>query len=122
MAADKPGDIKYLTSFVKPDIGVLTSIGHSHLEAFGEVENIVTEKTELLKVTSGPAVLNFDDPKIREISNLGEIITFAIDQPAEITARNITTEIIDYSPLHQISNHHQKKSISLRNANFRPLI
>lgn len=101
MAADKPGDIKYLTSFVKPNMAVLVNIGPAHLEAFGDIEKIVQEKTELLRAlpADGFAVLNFDDEKIRATPYNGQVKTYAIEEKAEVVARNITTEIIDYKPL-----------------------
>ena len=44
MGADKPGDIKYLTSIAPPDIAVLTAIGRSHLQNFGQLEKTIKEK------------------------------------------------------------------------------
>lgn len=46
-AADKPGDIGYLLSIVKPDIAVITNFGVAHIEAFKKMENIVREKWQL---------------------------------------------------------------------------
>ena len=40
MAADRPGDIDYLTNIAKPDIAMITAIGSSHLEYFGTIDNI----------------------------------------------------------------------------------
>jgi len=99
MAADQPGDIKYITSFIKPNITVLTSIGQAHLEIFGTMEKIIEEKTQLLKVLSpdGYAILNIDDENVKKIS-YGQVKTYAINQEADIMAKNITTEIENYIP------------------------
>src|SRR3990167_5834916 len=69
IAADKPGDIGYLTSFVKPKIAVITSIGPAHLEAFGTIEEIVKEKSSLLLAVgeNGTAIFNIDDSNLKEI-------------------------------------------------------
>ena len=103
MAADKPGDIKYLVSFARPDIAVLTSIGPAHLEAFGSIEKIVLEKTCLLQALKAPgfAVLNLDDEKIKAISGNGQWQqkTYALQSEADVEARNITTEIEDFRAL-----------------------
>lgn len=103
MAADKPGDIKYLVSFARPDIAVLTSIGPAHLEAFGSIEKIVLEKTSLLQALKAPgfAVLNLDDEKIKAISGNGQWQqkTYALQSEADVEARNITTEIEDFRAL-----------------------
>ena len=42
--ADRPGDIKYLMSFVKLKIGVVTNVSEAHLEFFETVEKISQEK------------------------------------------------------------------------------
>ena len=97
LAADKPGDIKYLTSFVKPFIGVVTTVGPSHLAAFGSIERIAEEKTSLLWVLpqDGWAVLNIDDENLRKASYGGrwQKITYAINQPADITATAIESDL-----------------------------
>lgn len=97
MAADKPGDIKYLTSFVKPFIAVLTAIGPAHLKAFGELDKIIEEKTALLWALprDGWAVLNLDDENVRKVSYGGRYqkMTYAIEQSADIIAKNIETKI-----------------------------
>ncbi len=99
-AADKPGDIKYLTSIAKPDIAVVTSIGPSHLAAFGQMSKIVEEKISLLwsLPKDGWAVLNIDDENIRKASYGGrwQKMTYGISQPADLIATNIKTEIKNY--------------------------
>lgn len=72
-AADRPGDIKYLTNFIKPDVAVVTAIGEmpSHLEFFPECDDYIGEKNQLLKnlKPGGVAVLNYDDLSVRELRN-----------------------------------------------------
>lgn len=103
VAADKPGDIKFLTTYIKPDMAVITNIGPAHLEIFGSLEKIIEEKTELLKVLPEDswAVLNWDDENLRglKLDNIANVKTYAIDGKAEIRAQNITTEIKDYQPV-----------------------
>jgi UDP-N-acetylmuramoyl-tripeptide--D-alanyl-D-alanine ligase len=43
-----PGQIAWLASFVKPDVGVITNIGPAHLEFLGSLENIAAAKAELI--------------------------------------------------------------------------
>ena len=98
-AADKPGDIKYLTSIVRPDIAVVTAIGPSHLAAFGEMHKIIEEKISLLWALpkDGWAVLNVDDENVRKASYGGrwQKMTYAIEQTADIKASNIVTSLKD---------------------------
>jgi UDP-N-acetylmuramoyl-tripeptide--D-alanyl-D-alanine ligase len=66
MAADKPDDIAYLVSFARPNIGVITAVGPSHLQAFKTIENVAEEKMKLAKALpkDGFAILNGQDPLI----------------------------------------------------------
>ena len=47
--AAKKGDIEYLSKIVKPDIGIITNIGNSHLEKLINVEGVFKVKSELVK-------------------------------------------------------------------------
>mgnify|MGYP005845530003 CR=1 FL=1 len=97
IAADRPGDIKFTTTYLRPDMVVITNLGPAHLEIFGTVEKIIKEKIQLLYALSkdGLAFLNIDDETLKKIAERGEgnIKTFAIENNADITAKNITTEI-----------------------------
>ncbi len=71
MAADKPNDIAYLTSFIHSDVAVVTAIGEMpvHLEFFLERDEYINEKVNVLKSLkpNGLAVLNYDDLSVREL-------------------------------------------------------
>lgn len=57
------GQIKLLCDICKPDIGVITNIGTTHLELLGSQENIAQAKWELIESlpAEGTAVLNSED-------------------------------------------------------------
>lgn len=73
MGIDRPGDMKYLISFVPVDVGVMTAIGQfpSHIEFFPEKGKLVEEKALLIRSLSagGLAVLNYDDLSVRMIGD-----------------------------------------------------
>tara|TARA_B100001057_G_scaffold219171_1_gene219458 strand:+ start:14651 stop:15307 length:657 start_codon:yes stop_codon:yes gene_type:complete len=52
LGANKVGDIKYLSSIVNPDYGVITSIAAAHLDGFGSIRNIEKEKKSILDFSS----------------------------------------------------------------------
>ncbi|OGD63285.1 hypothetical protein A2160_02195 [Candidatus Beckwithbacteria bacterium RBG_13_42_9] len=60
MGAYKSGEIKQLTDFVKPKIGIITGINPQHNELFGNQEKIVQGKYELIQALprDGLAVFN----------------------------------------------------------------
>ncbi|GFN36284.1 UDP-N-acetylmuramoyl-tripeptide--D-alanyl-D-alanine ligase [Tepidimicrobium xylanilyticum] len=71
MGARNIGDIKELAKLTKPRIGVITSIGPTHLETFKNLENIMKTKFELIEElpTDGIAILNYDDEHIKKLAD-----------------------------------------------------
>ncbi len=66
MGAYKKGEIEKTCKMVHPTYSILTGINESHLERFGNLENIIEAKLELPQNTQDLAVLNFDDINIRK--------------------------------------------------------
>lgn len=58
------GEIDYVAQMAKPDYGIITNIGISHVENLGSQEGILQAKLELLPHIEGegPVFLNGDDP------------------------------------------------------------
>tara|TARA_B100000965_G_scaffold381719_1_gene379417 strand:- start:36 stop:1382 length:1347 start_codon:yes stop_codon:yes gene_type:complete len=59
MGAAKPGDIDLLSKIIKPNLGIITHIGHSHLEGLNSVNGVLKAKSELIKniKTNGSAIV-----------------------------------------------------------------
>lgn len=98
MGTDRPGDIKYLTSFIHPEVAVMTDVSGSHLEYFKTIEGVAREKSALLKglKKNGLAALNIDNPQILRIKNRLEkedenkkIITFGFSEEADVRATDV---------------------------------
>lgn len=68
MGAYQKNDINILCDIVKPKYGIITAIGKQHLERFGNEENVLKTKFELVSSLSsgGAAFLNGNDKKIVE--------------------------------------------------------
>ncbi len=49
LGIDRPGEMRELVDLVRPDVGVITSIGAAHLEALGDLEGVAREKGVLLE-------------------------------------------------------------------------
>lgn len=47
MGANHVGEIKILSEIADPTFGLITNIGHAHIEGFGSYENIIKTKCEL---------------------------------------------------------------------------
>ena len=87
------GEITALAAIAQPDIGVVTNVAPVHLGFFDSIADIARAKYELIQglPSNGTAVLNADDEYVSQFGRdfQGHVITFAIDKPAAISARNI---------------------------------
>ena len=84
---------KEICDIVHPNMAIITSIGEQHLETFGNIETIVKTKLELYDAVSesGTAFLNIDSDFIREnLPTKGNIITYAINRPADYQAFDLS--------------------------------
>ncbi len=78
MGANHVGEIAFLCSLAKPDMGLITNIGRAHLEGFGGFEGVIKAKSELyqyLSATGGKAFVNADNALLMQLSqNLNRIM------------------------------------------------
>lgn len=107
----KPGALDLPLRLVRPDISVLTNIGTDHLSAFDSVEGIAREKAKLIDAlpSSGTAVLNIDDPRVRTIGERrsGRVIWVGRDRNA--TIRLIKAESRWPEPLTLVIEHNGRR-------------
>lgn len=47
IGTNNPGEILTLAKFLKPDIGIVTNVGHSHIGKFGDLTTLTKEKLSL---------------------------------------------------------------------------
>jgi len=94
MGTSVHGEIKILSEILRPNVGIITNIGFSHLETFNSPEGVFREKRALLDniADDGFIVLNNDDEFLKKIphNNYSKIITFALYGGADIYAKNIS--------------------------------
>lgn len=93
MGIDRPGDMEYLTSIAKANIGVVTRIGESHMEFFGSIEKIEEEKGKLISnlQKGGWAILNFDDERTKRFSEKStvKVLTYGLKDGAALRAQEL---------------------------------
>ncbi|MDB5266270.1 MAG: UDP-N-acetylmuramoylalanyl-D-glutamyl-2,6-diaminopimelate--D-alanyl-D-alanyl ligase [Parcubacteria group bacterium] len=93
VGADKPGDIKSVTEWLKPDITVITKLSKVpvHVEAFPSVADVFEEKGNLVKALKrgGTLILNADDEDVLAYKNLSDekVILFGNSPDADVSAR-----------------------------------
>ena len=97
MAADHPGDIAKLTAIAPPQIGVVTTVGESHLESFGSVEAIAEEKAKLVEALpeDGVAILNRDDEKVWNMRHKtkAQVVSIGFHEEADVRALADTVKL-----------------------------
>ena len=93
------GQIAYLASFTKPDIGVITNVGPVHLELVETVENVAKAKAELLAALppGGVAVIP-DEPLLEPHLDRADIIVERVDLDERLPF------VTSYSAKHQLAN------------------
>lgn len=94
MGADRPGDLSYLTDWVRPDLAVVTAIGEVpvHIEFFSGPEALAREKAKILRYlgVNDWAALNFDDAVVFNMREKikSKTITFGFGEGADLRASN----------------------------------
>lgn len=71
MGANRIGDIDFLCQIAAPTHGIITNVGHAHLEGFGSFEGVKTTKGELYKYLEknrGVAFVNSDEAHLLEMA------------------------------------------------------
>jgi UDP-N-acetylmuramoyl-tripeptide--D-alanyl-D-alanine ligase len=93
-AVDRPGDMDYLLSIVKPKIAVVTAIGEVpvHVEFFSGPEELAQEKAKLVEAVfpDGYIILNHDDYAVYDmkVNAKGRVMTFGFEKHAGIRITN----------------------------------
>ena len=95
VGADRPGDIKSLTSWLTPDIAVFTAFADVpvHVEFFKDVDELVKEKVYLAKAlkAGGVLVVNSDDERsshFKEFAPKAFVISYGISGGATVRGSN----------------------------------
>ncbi|MDA4848000.1 Mur ligase family protein [Hoeflea poritis] len=80
--------MKEALDFVRPTIGVVTTIGMDHISNFESTEDIAVSKGQLVEILppDGHAILNADDPLVSAMAGRtrAEVITFGSKADADI--------------------------------------
>lgn len=82
------GEIRLLCDLARPEIGLVTNVGPSHLERLGTVDRIAQAKAELIEALpgascGGAAILNWDDARVRAMATRTDARPFFYGLSAE---------------------------------------
>ncbi len=110
-----PGEIRFLAALARPQVGIVTNVGPSHLERLGSLEAIGWAKSELPESlpAEGWAILNADDPRVRAMAAAtpARVFTYGCSADADLRADAITSFGLEGIAF---VAHHAGASVSLR--------
>jgi UDP-N-acetylmuramoyl-tripeptide--D-alanyl-D-alanine ligase len=93
MGMNHAGEIRELAAVAKPDVGVVTNIGHAHAGFFASIDELALAKRELIEslAPDGVAVLNADDPRVARFREChpGRSVTFGLSPSADVRAEEV---------------------------------
>jgi UDP-N-acetylmuramoyl-tripeptide--D-alanyl-D-alanine ligase len=90
MGANHPGEIRDLAQLARPDYGIITNVGHAHLEGFGSLEGVLRGKGELydfLRQTGGKVFIHKENTLLQSIAGGLEQITYGEDAGAFVSGQ-----------------------------------
>ena len=119
MGAANFGDIHYLSSFLKPDVGVITNIGSSHLESLKNINGVFKVKSEMVSniKKNGCLVIPSENKnhqsQWKEMRSDISIITFGLSKDSDFYAADIKYSINKTSFTILSTKHNVKQRINL---------
>jgi UDP-N-acetylmuramoyl-tripeptide--D-alanyl-D-alanine ligase len=89
--ASVPGEIGRMREIVRPDLAVVTTVDLAHLEGFGDLDGVFTEKLALLEDVP-TAVVGTVPPRLAEAARrtAKRVVTAGLEGPADWTAEDLT--------------------------------
>jgi UDP-N-acetylmuramoyl-tripeptide--D-alanyl-D-alanine ligase len=98
MGSRGPGHIATLCQVARPKVGVVTGVGLAHMEMFRTLETVADAKAELVEALpeDGTAVLNADDPLVREFGARTEaqVLRYGLAAEAHVRAENLALDAL----------------------------
>lgn len=93
MGANHVGEIRFLAEIAEPNYGLITNIGHAHLEGFGSYENIIKTKGELYEyirtTQEGKVFADYDNELLRAMANGLTTIFYGLEEDLFISGKVI---------------------------------
>ncbi|MEW6552876.1 MAG: UDP-N-acetylmuramoyl-tripeptide--D-alanyl-D-alanine ligase [Actinomycetota bacterium] len=96
MGSRGKGHIAELCAFARPEVGVVTNIGWTHMQFFRTRDNLARAKGELLQSLPrrGRAVINADDEYAKFLRGLSPcpVVTFGYSRAADLRAEDVLVD------------------------------
>jgi UDP-N-acetylmuramoyl-tripeptide--D-alanyl-D-alanine ligase len=88
---NKRGEMAELAGLLRPTTGIITSVGHCHMEGLGSLADIALEKRDLFKYFTEDSIgiINGDQPLLAAVGYTHPVIKFGSKTINQIQARKI---------------------------------
>jgi len=96
MGASGIGEISRLIRMVRPDVGIVLTVGLAHAGEFGGIDATLRAKTEMVQdlLPEDFAVLNLDDPRVAGMADAtrAQVVTFGRQVGAQVRADDVESD------------------------------
>lgn len=95
MGMNHLGEIRELARMTRPDVGIITNVGHAHLDGVGgSIAGVAKAKGELFEELGEKslAFVNVDDENIRGLKTKARRLTYGLESNADVRGENIRVE------------------------------
>lgn len=93
------GEIALQCRLAKPQLGIVTNVGHTHAERLGSIEAIARAKRELVEAlpADGMVALNGDDPRVAAMAAVARcrVVTYGLDGAHDLRGTEIQARGLD---------------------------
>lgn len=85
------GEMKKLAQFLRPDLAIITGIGHSHLEGLGTLASVATEKRAIFSYfnESSIGIINGDQAVLSGVGYAHPVVRFGLKTTNQVQARRV---------------------------------
>lgn len=94
MGASHVEEIRFLSEIARPNYGLITNIGHAHIEGFGSYENVIKAKGELYEyirsTRDGKIFIDFDNSLLREMAEGITSIYYGFEEDLFVSGKVIS--------------------------------
>ena len=101
MGMNSFGEISLLSNIARPNVSVITNIGHSHIGNLGSREGILKAKLEILEgmQEGAPVIFNGDDDMLATVENIEqECVEFSVEnEEVDVYAYDIVVDDLSTS-------------------------
>ncbi len=91
LGVNKRGEMAQLAQMVNPTIGLITNVGHAHMEGLGSLQDIAQEKKDIFKYFTEKSIgiVNGDQGLLANVAYVHPVIKFGTKTINQIQARKI---------------------------------